>query len=227
MLPYAVMFRGHPACPCQAAWLPVLEAEAQRRGILRGSLPISQLIGGASTSGGTHSKGGASDFYPLTVITDVTAFVALCRELGADATWHRVWNWDGRNGVEHVHTVQRDCPHNTPARYQYDSTTQGVDHGRDGLSHGGRGAPDTGPRPLSGRTWRQGIEWARAQEDDMANYTDWKPADRKALVDDVVAGVMAYKPKGATSAVEQLLKQAGNAPGLIRSLATALGKKLA
>lgn len=42
---YAVDFRGHPACPCQVAWLPVFEAEAQRRGILSGPLPISQIIG--------------------------------------------------------------------------------------------------------------------------------------------------------------------------------------
>lgn len=166
---YAVTAMGHRGCPCQAVWLPALEHEATRRGLLRGPLPVSQLIGGAPESGGTHTTGGAADFYPLTVIADVDAFVELAREMGADATWERPFNWDNAGGVRHVHSVLRDCPHNGPARYQYDSTTQGVDHGRDGLSHGFRGAPDTGPRPLSGRTWREGIEWAKQQEenDDM------------------------------------------------------------
>lgn len=171
---YAVTWRGRLGCPCQAIWLPAFEHEAQRRGLLSGPLPVSQLIGGAPQSGGTHTDGGAADFYPLTVLTDVDAFVELAREMGADATWERPYNWDGDGGVRHVHSVLRNCPHNGPARYQYDSTTQGVDHGRDGLSHNHRGAPDTGPRPLSGRTWRQGIEWAKQQEeiDDMTPEQD-------------------------------------------------------
>lgn len=162
---YAVTFRGKPACPCQASWLPAFEAEAQRRGILTGPLPLSQLIGGAATSANTHLTGGADDTYPLRGISDVGAYVWLSRQMGADATWHRPYNWDGRKGVEHVHRVLRGCPHNGGARYQYDSTLFGVDHDRDGLSHGGHGAPDTGPRPLSGRTWQQGLTWARAQRE--------------------------------------------------------------
>lgn len=159
---YAVTFRGHPACPCQATWLPAFEAEAQRRGILKGPLPLSQLIGGATTSAGTHSQGGADDTYPLTGI-DVTAYVALSRDMGADATWHRPYNWDGKGGVSHVHRVLTGCPHNGPAAYQITAVRDGFN----GLGHLGRGGPDTGPRPLSGRTWQQGITWAQHQEDDM------------------------------------------------------------
>lgn len=157
--PYAVDFRGHPACPCLAAWLPVYEAELQRRGLLTGPLRIYQLIGGAPASGGTHTDGGAFDLLDLP--GDEEVWVA--RQMGADATWTRPYDWDGRGGIAHDHGVLSGCPHNGPARYQI----YAVQAGFNGLGTGGRGGPDTGPRPLSGRTWRQGIAWARAQEDDM------------------------------------------------------------
>lgn len=196
---YAVDFRGRPACPCQAKWLPVFEAEAQRRGILSGPLPLSQLIGGAPQSGGTHTMGGADDTFPLTGIR-VNAYVALSRRMGADATWHRPFNWDGAGGVEHVHRVLTGCPHNEPARYQIDAVRAGFN----GLGAGGRGAPDNGPRPLSGRTWRQGITWAKEQED--MPFTDWPKKDQDALVNAVAARVAdtvlgadmnAHEPKGS------------------------------
>jgi hypothetical protein len=155
---YAVDYDGHPACPCQIVWLPAFEAEAQRRGVLTGPLPLSQIIGGAAKSGGTHLTGGADDTYPLTGI-DVDAYVWLSRQMGADATWFRPFNWDGRQGVAHVHRVLTGCPHNTAARYQIDKVRAGLN----GLASDGR---DDGPA-LSGRTWRQGITWAREQEDDV------------------------------------------------------------
>lgn len=170
MLPsYAVMLDGKPGCPCLVAWYSAFKRELGRRGWIVGSFHIYQLIGGAPESGGTHVEGGAGDDNQ---VSDNAIWLA--RQMGADASWHRPFNWDGRGGIAHAHRVLRGCPHNGPARYQYDSTTQGVDHGRDGLSHGGRGAPDTGPRPLSGRTWQQGIEWARQQEetDDMTPDQD-------------------------------------------------------
>jgi hypothetical protein len=155
--PYAVDFRGHPACPCQVEWLPVFEAEAQRRGILSGPLPLSQLIGGASTSGGTHLTGGADDTYPLTGI-DVERYVWLSRQMGADATWLRPFDWDGHGGVAHVHRVLTGCPHNEAARYQIVKVRAGLN----GLAND---LGDDGPRPLSGRTWQEGLAWAREQED--------------------------------------------------------------
>ena len=166
---YVVWFRGRPACPCLAEWLPVYEAELQRRGILTGDLHIYQLIGGYVGSGGTHASGGAFDLLDLPGDEDLE----IGRQMGADAYWTRPENWDGAGGIRHNHGVLRDCPHNGPARYQYDSPTFGVDFNRDGLSHGGRGAPDDGPRPLSGRTWREGIAWAKEQQakewDEMAS----------------------------------------------------------
>lgn len=191
-LAYAVEFRGYPACPCLAKWLPVYEAELQRRGLLTGPLRIYQLIGGYVGSGGTHASGGAFDLLDLPGDEDVW----VARQMGADATWSRLYNWDGAGGMAHIHGVLRGCPHNEPARYQITSTTFGVDHNRDGLSHGGRGAPDTGPRPLSGRTWRQGIEWARAQEDEM------RPEDfdkiREIVAEEVKKGLAVEQANGRT-----------------------------
>lgn len=170
-LAYAVDFRGRSACPCQAEWLPVFERLAQARGILAGPLLLSQIIGGAPESGGTHSTGGADDTYPLTGITDVAAYVKLSRDMGADATWLRREGWDGADGVAHVHRVLRGCEHNGPARYQITA----VDHGGNGLGRGGMGGTDDGPRPLSGRTWREGIAWANTQlEDDVAAEDVWQ-----------------------------------------------------
>lgn len=149
-------FRGYPACTCLAEWLPVLEAEAKRRGFIKESLDVYQLIGGAAASGGTHSSGGAFD-----VGQGQPGFIRLCRDMGADATWRRKYNWDNRGGMAHTHGVLRGCQHNGPARYQITSQSYGVDHGHNGLANGAR---DDGPRPLSGRTWKEGIAWAKEQQ---------------------------------------------------------------
>src|SRR5687768_5219982 len=96
-----VQFRGYTACECLAEWLPVYEAELQRRGILNGRLRIYQLIGGAKASGGTHSTGGAFDLLDMPGDKDVW----LARQMGADATWSRRYNWDNRGGMAHMHGV--------------------------------------------------------------------------------------------------------------------------
>lgn len=147
-------FRKFPACSCLAKWLPAYEAELKRRGILTrsGALRIYQLIGGAKASGGTHSTGGCFDLLDLPGGEDIW----VARQMGADATWSRPYNWDNRKGMAHVHGVLTGCPHNGPARYQIDDV-------RDGLNGLANHARDTGPRPLSGRTWQQGIEWAKKQ----------------------------------------------------------------
>lgn len=154
-------FRGKPACSCLIEWLPVYEQELLRRKVIKESIDIYQLIGGAAASGGTHATGGAFD-----IAQTSTTAIYVARQMGADATWHRPYNWDSRGGMSHTHGVLRNCPHNGPARYQIAA----VDAGYNGLGSGGRGARDTGPRPLSGRTWRQGIEWAKAQQKPKAPF---------------------------------------------------------
>lgn len=161
---YTVWLRGRPACPCLAEWIPAYEHELQRRGLLTGPLRIYQLIGGSPLSGGTHLQGGAEDDDR---VSDGAIWVA--RQMGADASWHRPYNWDGDGGGAHAHHVLTGCPHNGPARYQIDAVRAGFN----GLGHLGHGAPDTGPRPLSGRTWREGIQWAKEQENpNMALLAD-------------------------------------------------------
>lgn len=167
---YAVQFRGFWACDCQVEWIPAYEHELQRRGLLAPGqqLHLYQLIGFYSGSGNTHSTGGATDFIDLIGVEELW----VARQMGADATWTRPPNWDGKGGMKHNHSVLTGCPHNEACRYQIDE----VRAGGDGLLGN---APDPGPRPLSGRTWQQGIEWARQQEDDMAQYADQLDAIQK------------------------------------------------
>lgn len=211
---YAVDFRGHPACPCQAKWLPAFEHEAQRRGILTGPLPLSQIIGDAKQSGNTHSGGGADDTCPLTTITDVYAYVWLSRQMGADATWERPYNWDGKGGVAHVHRVLTGCPHNGPARYQIDDVRAGLN----GLANHG---PDTGPRPLSGRTWREGIKWAKQQEENDMEYKDWSAESKKALADDVAQALLDAPINTGTGPKAEAQFKGVDVRGLLKSLARA------
>lgn len=161
---YAVDFRGHPACPCQVIWIPAYEHELQRRGLLGPGefLQIYQLIGDYSGSGNTHLLGGVGDYLDLPGDNDEAVWVA--RQMGADPTWHRFFNWDGKGGIEHDHSVLRGCPHLAQSALDQ---VWAVDHNGDGLIGD---APDPGPRPLSGRTWEQGIEWAKEQE--MADYAE-------------------------------------------------------
>ena len=201
---YARDFRGHPACPCQIAWIPVYEAELQRRGILTGPIHIYQLIGGAPQSGGTHVDGGASDFLDLPGDVDVE----VARQMGADATWSRPYDWDGHDGIAHIHSVLTGCPHNGPARYQITDVRDGLN----GLANHGR---DTGPRPLSGRTWQQGIQWALQQEDDMP-YTEEQLAAiiGKAIKDatPAIAEAVIDSPVGKDGAtLGQVVNQTRNA----------------
>ena len=152
---------GKPACACLAEWLPAYEAELLARGVVVNGIDVLQLIGNAPASAGVHSKGGAFDIAQ----TQGTA-VWVARQMGADATWARMWP-----GNVHTHGVLRGCPHNEPARYQ----VAAVDAGFDGTGAGGRGAPDDGPRPLSKRTWQQGLVWHRERVAERA--------ERKRLTD--------------------------------------------
>lgn len=195
---YAVDFRGLPACPCLVEWLPRFEAELQRQGRLQGALKIYQLIGDAPASGGVHKAGGAFDVIDLAGHEDVK----IARQMGADATWERT----SLQGFDvHVHGVLRGCPHNSPARYQLDA----VDAGFNGLGLGGRGGPDDGPRPLSGRTWEQGIKWQRAQEDDMPSPADWDDADWKAVTDHLVPAIWGFVIDNAGTKAKGMLEAAG------------------
>lgn len=151
-------FRGRPACSCLHAWLPVFEAELKRLNIASG-LTIYQLIGGATASAGTHSRGGAFDIQTLP-----ERGLLIARHMGA-ATWNRT---RAQGFTPHAHGVLKGCPHNAPARYQIGA----MEAGFNGLGGGGRGGRDDGPRNLASsggnasrlRTYTAGIAWARARQ---------------------------------------------------------------
>lgn len=208
LVTYIVNFRGFRACPCQAAWLPVFEAEAQRRGFLVGPLPLAQLIGDAAASGNTHEKGGATDWWSGGGVRDNDGLVWLARQMGADATWART----AAQGFDpHDHSVLTGCPHNGPARYQIDA----VRADWNGLAGETSRAPDDGPRPLSGRTWQEGIKWAtQQQEDDMASPESIKQitdALRPVIAEEVAKAVgdnkldVGKKAKWADDTVDETI----------------------
>lgn len=149
--------RRWPVCSCLKAWLTVYQAELLRLSVIREGLDVYQTIGGSSKSGGTHVSGQCVD---TAQTSDKAIWVA--RQMGADAGWHRRYNWDNAGGGAHAHLNLRGCPHGSAAAdRQYTSEFSGVDHGHNGLANGGR---DDGPRPLSKRTWSQGIAWAKARQ---------------------------------------------------------------
>lgn len=167
---YTIWFRGKPACPCLAKWIPAYEAELIRRGAIKEAVDIAQLIGDAPASAGVHASGGCGDIWQT---GDVFQLVG--REMGA-AFFVRMWT-----GNVHSHFVLNGCPHNTPARYQITALAAGFD----GTGYLGRGAPDTGPGPRVLRTWREGIEWAenlQAKEwDEMATEAELRKIIREEL----------------------------------------------
>lgn len=195
--PYAEPYRGEWACPCQLEWLPVYERALRYFDVIGPNeiVDYAQLIGFFSGSGNTHAGGGAQDYWLVGSRGDRAVWVA--RQMGADATWRRPAGWDGPGSDEHVHGVLRGCPHLSSAAQAQISA---VDSGGDGL--GGTSTPDPGPRPLSHRTWRQGIEWFNQQEDDMADAATQATLNRileKASA--AAAGVAALRGAEAERAV--------------------------
>lgn len=143
------LFRGLPACECLIRWIPPFEQELIARKLIKNSVDIAQLIGGAVASGGTHATGGALDIWQTDIRVSKVA-----RHMGC-VMWPRVTGSFATN--KHSHGVLRGCPHNGPARYQIVA----ADKGFNGLGTNGMGAPD--PKPLhavlNDRSWQEGIAW--------------------------------------------------------------------
>lgn len=124
-------FRGRPCCTCLAEWLPRYEQQLLKAGIIKQSIDIYQLRGGAPASGGTHTQGGAFD-----IVQRSPEAIRIARQMGAAA-----WAREGMS-PPHQHGVLKGCDTNNPAYYQI----QALNAGFDGLGTGGRGGRDTGPR---------------------------------------------------------------------------------
>jgi hypothetical protein len=199
--------RGFPACDCLAAWLPVFET-------LIGRQPrLFQLVGDAPASEGFHRGGGSADYEPLS-----EAELRIARNMGG-AAFNRWW----ANNY-HSHIRLNGCPHNTISQPQVED----LNEGRDGTGplYDNAGAPDNGPRdgvhwPL--RTWRDGIAWAQEQGDEV------KPEDIDAIADAVVKKLLTRDlDKGSpTLTVAQALRQASNAPQVVREQISKLAAKAA
>ncbi len=173
-------YAGKPACACLAKWLPVFEAAIGRQP------RWFQLIGDAPASAGFHKGGGSADCEPL---SDDELRVA--RNMGG-AAFNRWWTDSDGDPNYHCHIRLNGCPHNTIAQPQVDD----LNEGRDGTGplYDNAGIPDNGPRdgvlwPL--RTWKQGIDWANEQGDDMPKYREWDQADKDALLRDISVSVVA------------------------------------
>lgn len=175
---------GLPACTCLAAWVPAFETAIGR------SPRWFQLDGNAPASAGFHRGGGSADSEPLSEDELRTA-----RNMGA-ASWNRWWT-----NNNHAHMRLNECPHNSIGQPQ----VADLNAGRDGTGplYDNAGVPDNGPRdgvlwPL--RTWREGIEWAKAQqEDDMAD-----PAVKAQL--DKIQKLLEYSIGRDQARMKRLLK---------------------
>lgn len=143
-------FRGKPTCECLYESLPLVEQVMLRKGLIKYNLDVYQLTGNAGASAGTHSQGGAVDSGQYT-----DAQLRVWRDAGYDPSWKRTIQQGF--SITHHHGVARGCPHNAPARYQ----VAAVDAGYNGLGAGGKAGPDNGPKPLSHRTWSEGVAWMK------------------------------------------------------------------
>lgn len=157
-------YRGLPACSCLVEWCPAFERAIGRE------VRWYQLAGDAEASAGYHRYGGSGDCAPLT-----EPELRVARNMGG-AAWNRWWS-----NNYHAHIRLNGCPHNTIAQPQVTD----LNAGRDGTGPlwDNAGTPDNGPRdgvrwPL--RTWREGIRWAKEQENpDMALLADLDAARKK------------------------------------------------
>lgn len=105
-----VAFRGFTVCGCIATILPLIEADAIERGIIKHSFDIMQgsYNTSVSASAGTHSQGGAID---IAQHDDATGQVLVdwgCAAFLRTGEYH--WN-----GGPHTHFFPQGCPHMSPA----------------------------------------------------------------------------------------------------------------
>lgn len=167
-----VAFRGRTTCSCMAEWLPWYEKWLIKKGVIKRSVDIYQLIGNAAASAGYHRSGASADLAQ-------SSTKALFGSRNGGAAGFGRSRTDGM--TPHQHLVLKGCPHLTAgAKAQIPE----LERGGDGLVGTRR---DRGPRdgiqwPL--RTWQQGIEWFKtelgedqSQEDDMPTPEEFWKAD--------------------------------------------------
>ena len=204
-------FRGFVACDCLAQWLPVYERLLKAKGLIKNSIDVWQLTGGAPASGGTHTQGGAYDLLYQTGPEEI----ACAREMGSGS-----WGRTVAQGFSkpHQHGCLYGCPHNSPALYQYTAMRNGYNglgQATSGRFAGmwGYGHLDEYPKPSAWRTWKQGIAWAEVEIARLA-----KPAAS-------AAAAPARKPQPAP-AKEADMQFTDKIPGRNENVGQALARAL-
>lgn len=169
--------------------------------IVQGAFMSRVPGGGASDSAGYHDLGACFDLRTWDLTAQQQERLVRTLRLWGAAAWRR----DQRHGMDpHVHFVfGADRPWTQGAAAQWNAYLSG----RDGLASNG---PDY--------EWRPEPLVLRPPEVDMPLTED--DANK------VVEALMRYKPKGSDLALEQLIKQAANSPGMLRKIAAKLGVKL-
>ena len=149
---------GRPALltPLAAQWWR-LWAAAVAHDLPGTPLRITQALGQARASAGTHSDGWCVDLsvWGMTV-AQINALVAHARNHGAPATWYRPHVGD----FPHIHLVVNAGRH-TASSYQ----TAAVAKRRDGLGRAGLTGPDPHPAPTRWLTASQAITIMKEQTD--------------------------------------------------------------
>lgn len=162
--------RGLPACSCQVKWFPVFETELMQLNIIDRPLRLAQLIGDAKASAKVHTGGGCADWWE----TDIR-IAQIAREMGAPATWPRTTGSFADN--QHTHSGIRGCPHMASGGL---AQIREVDLGGDGLLGTAPDDPRLSPH-LNGRTWQEGIAWAKRRQ--RIRAINAKIAEARAEID--------------------------------------------
>lgn len=175
--------------------------------IIQGAFQERNAGGGAKASDGAHDKGGCIDVRTRDLTAEqIGQVVRVTRDRGAGSYRRDLTARHG--GMDpHVHiTLGADYPLSPMARTLWHSYVTGGD----GLA-AGKGRPadasdyEYRPKPL--------VLVPPTEEDDMAKYTDWDPADRKALAEDVADAVWSKtvptadsptKPRAVLNAIKKL-----------------------
>lgn len=162
-----VKYRGFRFDEPTLEWFKLVEEVSRRKGWVKNTLDIYQVIGGSSKSGGTHLGGGAIDHW---ISSNVVELVRLERNAGA-CSWHRR---PSQGFAHHIHAGGKGLG-KKPYNYQITA----LERGRNGLASNGK---DDGPRngvvwPL--RTLDQGVDWLKS----LLRKTDTVSAKTPSLPD--------------------------------------------
>ena len=122
-------------------------------------VPVQGSWSNGSLSGGTHSGAGAVDLRSRIYTKDQLQYLLRCLKDVGLACWYRPFNWDGNDGGEHIH---------------------GLDKVKTGMDSGAKWQVDQYKAGRSGLTSNLRDTSYRAKGDPVWNYTQGRPVPRAA-----------------------------------------------